>query len=449
MAEPIRIQADPGGPAARGATRGRVGSGVASLPLHEARVDFPRLRADIEALSAIGRQSDRSISRRAFSPADMQARAWLRERIEDAGLEAHQDGAANLHARLGWDGSPSVMVGSHIDTVPSGGPLDGALGVLVGLECLRRLRELDYPLKHPLESVAFSDEEGRFGGLLGSQAIAGQLSPGKLHKARDLEGVSLVEAMAAHGLDAMDALQARRRPESLLAYLELHIEQGPVLERRGATIGVVEAITGLFKWEIRMLGTPNHAGTTPMDMRNDAFTGVVEFAAALPRLLDENGSPQSRATIGRVELQPGSANTVPGAAICSLDVRDPDPQILRELAEAMRRSLSAIARRHGLMFEFEVLSQIEPVACDPGLVDRIDAAAESLDYRKLRMPSGAVHDAQIMAKLTRVGMIFVPSLQGMSHSAAEWTAWEDIEAGANVALRVLAELACAIHTPAS
>ncbi len=406
------------------------------------RIDFPRLKADIEALAQIGRSPDHGINRRAFSEADMAARAWLRERIGAADLELHEDGAANVHARLGWDGkTPSVMIGSHIDTVPGGGPLDGALGVLVGLECLRRLRELDCELCKPLESVAFSDEEGRFGGLFGSQAVAGMLSPGHIHQARDLDNVSLVEAMAAHGLDAMQALGARRRPDSLDAYVELHIEQGPVLDRRGAHIGVVEAITGLFKWEIRMIGTPNHAGTTPMDLRNDAFSGLVEFAAAIPRLLDENGSPQSRATIGRVDLQPGAANTVPGRATWSLDARDPDPEVLVELARAMRRALSAIARRHGLMFEFEILSEVEPVACDAALVELIDRSAAALELERLRMPSGAVHDAQIMARVTRVGMIFVPSLQGRSHSAAEWTAWEDIEAGANVALVTLAELA--------
>lgn len=406
------------------------------------RVDFARLESDINALSAIGRAPDRGITRRAFSPTDMEARAWLRGRIAAAGLELYEDGAANVHARLGWDGeTPSVMIGSHIDTVPGGGPLDGALGVLVGLECLRRLRELGITLARPLESVAFSDEEGRFGGLFGSQAIAGVLSPAQIHQARDLDNVSLVDAMAAQGLDAMQALGARRRPESLDAYIELHIEQGPVLERRGARLGVVESITGLFKWECHMIGTPNHAGTTPMDLRNDAFTGLVEFAAAIPRLLEENGAPQSRATIGRVELQPGAANTVPGRATWSLDVRDSDPRVLDELGRAMRRALSAIARRHGLMFEFEVLSEVEPVACDAALIELIDRSAAQLELERLRMPSGAVHDAQIMARVTRTGMIFVPSLQGRSHSAAEWTAWADIEAGANVALRVLAELA--------
>ncbi|MFO7566239.1 MAG: Zn-dependent hydrolase [Enhygromyxa sp.] len=422
----------------------------APKPIDALRVDFPRLQADIEALAEIGRSPDRGITRRAFSTADMQARAWLRDRITAAKLELHQDGAANIHARLGWDGkTPSVMIGSHIDTVPGGGPLDGALGVLVGLECLRRLAELGYVLDKPLESVAFSDEEGRFGGLFGSQAIAGMLSPGHIHQARDLDNVSLVEAMAAHGLDAMQALGARRRTDSLDAYVELHIEQGPVLDRRKAQIGVVEGITGLFKWEIRMIGTPNHAGTTPMDMRNDAFSGLVEFAAAIPRLLDENGSPQSRATIGRVELFPGAPNTVPGRASWSLDVRDPDPAVLREIARAMRRALSAIARRHGLMFEFEILSEVEPVACDAALIELIDRSAAELGIERVRMPSGAVHDAQIMAHVTRVGMIFVPSLQGRSHSSAEWTAWEDIEAGANVALRTLAALSGARPRPAA
>jgi N-carbamoyl-L-amino-acid hydrolase len=414
----------------------------ATTATKDLRVDFTRLQADIEALSAIGRQPDRGISRRAFSEADMQARVWLAGRIREAGLELYQDGAANVHARLGWDGeTPCVMIGSHIDTVPGGGPLDGALGVLVGLECLRRFAELGLEFERPLECVAFSDEEGRFGGLFGSQAIAGVLSPGHIHQAHDLDGVSLREAMAAHGLDAMQALSARRRPETIDAYVELHIEQGPVLERRDAQLGVVTGITGLFKWEIRMIGTPNHAGTTPMDLRNDAFTGLVEFAAAIPRLLDENGSPQSRATIGRVELVPGAPNTVPGLATWSLDVRDPDPRTLDELSRAMRRTLSAIARRHGLMFEFEVLSEVEPTACDTHLMQTIDRAAAELGLRRIELPSGAVHDAQVLAQITRVGMIFVPSLRGQSHSSAEWTAWEDIEAGANVALRVLARLA--------
>ncbi|MFP5505627.1 MAG: Zn-dependent hydrolase [Gammaproteobacteria bacterium] len=406
------------------------------------RVNFERLQADIEALAAIGRHEDHGLYRMAFSDGDMQAREWFVARIADAGLDTYIDGAANIHARLGWDGErASVMTGSHLDTVPGAGHLDGALGVLVGLECLRCLRESGLPLRRPLEAVAFTDEEGRFGGMFGSQAICGMLSPERIHTARDLDGISISEAMAARGFNAMDALRAQRRPDSLHAFLELHIEQGPVLDRQGVRIGVVEGIVGLFKWNARLIGLANHAGTTPMDMRRDAFQGLAELAGEIPRILEEDGGSRSVATIGRVELFPGAANVVPGRAEFSLEVRDTDPVVLANLAAAFRRALSAIARRRDLMFEFEVLSELEPVRCDPLVMDAIEESARELGAAQLRLPSGAAHDTQMLARLTRAGMIFVPSKEGRSHSPAEWTAWEDIETGANVALNALYRLA--------
>ncbi|NIR59779.1 MAG: Zn-dependent hydrolase [Gammaproteobacteria bacterium] len=406
------------------------------------RVDFERLQADIEALAAIGRHADHGLYRMAFSEGDIAARAWLAERIRAAGLDLHVDGAANIHARLGWDGErPSVMTGSHIDTVPGAGHLDGALGVLVGLECLRRVRELGLETRYPLELVAFTDEEGRFGGMYGSQAIAGRLTPETIYNARDLDGVTLIDAMAAHGLDAMDGLRARRAPESLHAFVELHIEQGPVLDRRGIPIGVVDGIAGLFKWDVQLIGTANHAGTAPMDLRKDAFGGLAELGGEIPRILEEDGSPRSVATIGRAQLVPGAANVVPGRAEFSLEARDTDPRVLDQLAQAFRKALSAIARRRDLMFEFEVLSQIAPVKTDPGIVERIEGVARAFGVEPLLMPSGAAHDTQMMAGLTRAGMIFVPSKDGRSHSPAEWTPWEQIETGANVMLNTLYELA--------
>jgi len=410
--------------------------------MNDIRVNFERLRDDVQTLARIGQREDRGIHRMAFSDGDLEGRRWFRSRIEQAGLDVHEDGAANLHARLEWDGKrPSVMMGSHLDTVPGGGPLDGALGVLVGLEVLRTIKESGLQLKHPLEAVDFTDEEGRFGGLFGSQAIAGQLTPAVIHNARDLDGVTLTEAMAAWGMDANAALFARRAPDSIHAYLELHIEQGPVLDRNQVSIGVVDTITGLFKWDVRLMGQTNHAGTTPMDMRVDSFQGLVEFAGEINRILEEHGSPHSRATIGRVELKPGAANTVPGQTSFSLDVRDTDGETLKNLADAFRRTLSALARRRDLMFEFDVLSEISPTRCDPGLVQLLTDTAERLDLKHLRMPSGAAHDAQIMGSMTRTGMIFVPSLEGKSHSAAEWTAWEHIERGANLALHTVMQLA--------
>jgi N-carbamoyl-L-amino-acid hydrolase len=408
----------------------------------ELSINPERLRADIDKLASIGRREDQGIYRMAFSTGDMEARDWLRQRIEAAGLTFHQDGAANIHARLGWqDGAASVISGSHIDTVPGAGHLDGALGVLCALESLRVLKETDASLKRPVEAIAFSDEEGRFGGLFGSQAFAGQVTPEYLYNARDLDGVTLVDAMARHGLDAREALHAQRPSDSIHAYVELHIEQGPVLDRQGVSVGIVDAITGLFKWQVTLTGASNHAGTTPMRLRTDAFQGLTEFASQVDRILEEHGGPASVATIGRVELLPGAANVVPGGAVFSLDVRDTDANTLERLAEAFQRALAAIARRRGLMFEFEILSEIAPVPCAYTVRRAVEESVEALGIEATHINSGAAHDAQVIASIAPAGMVFVPSKEGRSHSAAEWTAWRDIEAGANVLLNTLKRLA--------
>lgn len=406
------------------------------------KINSQRLRNDIDALSLIGRDSDEGIYRMAFSEGDRLGREWFKKKTIDAGLVFYQDGAANLFARLGdTDNSPTVMSGSHLDTVPGAGHLDGALGVVCALEALRVINEQNIKLKYPLEAVAFTDEEGRFGGLFGSQSLAGLVTPDYLHNAIDLDGISLQQAMAEQGLDAREALLAARSPGSIRAYVELHIEQGPVLDRKGISVGVVDAITGLFKWEISFSGAANHAGTTPMDMRNDAFQGVAEFSMQIERVLEEFGSPHSTATVGRIELKPGAANVVPGEAVFSLDVRDTDKATLKQLADAFNRTLSAIARRRGLMFKFSVLSEIEPVQCNAEVIHAIKQSVEYLSLKSEHLRSGAAHDAQIVAGIAPAGMIFVPSKEGRSHSAAEWTAWEDIEAGANTLLHSLVRLA--------
>lgn len=405
-------------------------------------VNFERLKQDITTLSEIGRAEDGGIYRMAFTDADMHARNWLISKIKEAGLQAEIDGAANVFGRLNSrDKKPSVLMGSHIDTVPGAGHLDGALGVLVALECLRRINEEGIDTNYPMEMVSFTDEEGRFGGLFGSQALCGDINPETLHNATDLNGLRLFDAMSQHGMDAMMALEARRPPDSIQAYLELHIEQGPVLDRLGYDIGIVEDITGLFKWSIRLIGEADHAGTTPMNMRKDALMGLAELAGELPRVLEEHGSESSVATIGKVDLTPGTANTVPGRVDFSLDVRDPSQAVLDELADAFRRVISAIGRRRSLMFEFNIISEVKPQQCDDKIVESLAKTSKTLGINAHRMPSGAAHDAQIMAQITRVGMIFVPSVGGRSHSPAEWTHWKDIESGANLALNTLIEMA--------
>lgn len=405
-------------------------------------INTKRLQENIETLASIGRHEDHGLYRMAFSDGDMEGRAWFKQQLEDAGLEIYEDGAANIHGRLNWDDNvPAVVTGSHLDTVPGAGHLDGALGVLVGLECLHSIKEQNLPLRHPMEVIAFTDEEGRFGGMVGSQSIAGQLTPESIHQAVDLDGVTLTEAMKQRGYDAMHALHARYRPESIHAFLELHIEQGPILDQMGLSVGIVDAIAGLFKWEVSLIGTANHAGTTPMHMRNDAFQGLAEFSSQIQRVLEENGSARSVATIGRVDLKPGAPNVVPGRVDFSLEVRDTDERVLEELYDACRKALSAIARRRDLMFEFKVLSEIEPVKCDLGLVNDLEEIAKQLKHEPIIMASGAAHDTQMMAKIARAAMVFVPSKGGRSHSVAEWTELVDIERGANVMLNALYKLA--------
>jgi len=409
-------------------------------------VTIERIKKNILELATIGRsETDRGIYRMAFNDADMEGKRWLLDRIDEAGLKSSSDGAGNIFGRLApteqsSDSLPGIIMGSHIDTVPCAGALDGSLGVVVALECLQTLKENDITLQRPLELVAFSDEEGRFGGMFGSQAFCGLITPDTFHN-KDLNGIEMGDAMLQQGLDPVKALDAARPRESVDAYLELHIEQGPVLDASALSVGIVENITGLFKWQIRFLGSANHAGTTPMEMRNDAFMGLADFAHALPRILEENGGPNSRATIGKAEILPGSANTVPGAVEFSLDVRDTDAGVLHELSKAAQKSLSAVARRRGLRFEYEQMSWIEPVDCDPAIIQSLKASAADLNLDYKAMPSGAAHDAQMMAKLTAVGMVFAPSRGGKSHTPEEWTAWEDIEASANVCLNALMKLA--------
>lgn len=405
--------------------------------------DLERIKSDILTLAAIGREeSDRGIYRMAFSDADMEGKRWLLHRIEENGLRPDSDGAANISGILsGQSDTPRVLVGSHIDTVPCAGMLDGTLGVVVGLECLRVMRESGIEPERTVELIAFSDEEGRFGGTFGSEAFTGLLTPEKLECARDLDGVALSDAMLTHGLNPLRALDARRAPADIHAYLELHIEQGPVLDEQQLQVGIVENITGLRSWSLRFTGEANHAGTTPMDYRKDAFMGLADFAHEVPRILDENGGEHSRATIGKAEILPGAPNSVPGAVEFSLDFRDPSEETLHELSTAFEKALAAVSRRRRLQFELSVQGEIQPVACDERLTALLNTESERLSLRSIQMLSGAAHDAQLVGRVAPMAMVFVPSRGGLSHSPAEWTAWEDIEAGAKLMLAALTRLA--------
>ncbi len=402
----------------------------------ELTINIERLKRDLLDLFKIGYDpANKGVSRIAFSNADMQAKQWLISKFEEEGFYAYCDGASNVVGRANKDVPEKVIaIGSHIDSVIAGGMFDGTLGVMAGLEIMRTLREAGIELPIPLQVYAFAEEEGRFGGMMGAQALIGDLTPEWLLSAHDVNGVLLKDAMEEQGLNALDALDARVSPEFLHGFIELHIEQGPVLDKNKTSIGIVESISGVFKWIIKLIGKSNHAGTAPMDMRSDAFMGLADFAHEIPRLINEDGTEKSRLTVGKVDLKPGHAHTVPGEVEFTLVGRDTNNDVMIELAKGCRKILSSIARKHHLMFEFEQMSWLEPQPMSQKVIDQIESEAKSMKANYLHLPSGAGHDAQHLAKVTNTGMIFVPSVAGISHAPDEWTHWQDIEQGANLLL---------------
>ncbi|MGD9664207.1 MAG: Zn-dependent hydrolase [Novosphingobium sp.] len=395
------------------------------------------------ALSRFGfNEADRGVYRQGFSEEDMAARQWLRDQFESLGMAHRMDGVGNVIGRFGPDDMPAVLIASHLDSVPAGGMFDGVLGVVAGLEVVRTMKEAGVTPDFPIEVIGTSEEEGRFGGMLGAQAMTGQLTREWLDTATDEHGYALKDAMVAAGFDPQKAMHAYRRPEEIRAFLEVHVEQGPVLEAEKTTIGIVEGISGVFKWNCRLIGKAGHAGTAPMNMRSDALMGMADFAHEIGRIIDEEGTEKSRITIGHVACKPGFPHTVPGEVDFTIVGRDLDEEVMKNLAEACERVLSAIARRHKLHFEYQQMSWLKPAYCDADLINLIERNVKELGYSYRHMPSGAGHDVQFFCNHTKAAMFFVPSIGGISHAPDEWTHWSDCERGTQLLYECVKELAC-------
>jgi N-carbamoyl-L-amino-acid hydrolase len=405
------------------------------------RIDINRLRQDLEELGRIGREPGGGITRPSFSPADREAREWFKDRLEAAGLVYRRDGAGNQFGRLGGGTGRVVMAGSHLDTVPNGGMFDGASGVLAALECARRLQEEKVPLAKPVDVASFTDEEGNLvGDFLGSRAFVGLLNEAVVREGRTASGQTLAEAMAGTGLSVESVLGAHREKPDLAAYLELHIEQGPLLETEDVPIGIVETIAGKRYFWCSFLGQASHAGTTPMELRQDAFIALADFALRSTRHVaaEHYGS---LVTVGKVALQPGSFSVVPGRADFSLDFRSPAPDALADVERELADIAADVAEIRGVRFAVKLIDATDPVSVPKRILSLLEEECERLDYRFLRMASGAGHDAQILAGVCDAGMIFVPSVDGLSHAPAEATNWDDLEKGANLLLGALLRLA--------
>jgi hydantoinase/carbamoylase family amidase len=408
------------------------------------QVDSERLTADLAALSVFGRAADGGITRTSYSAADLEARRWLAGRCAEAGLPLRTDGLGNIMIRLvpaGADPSlPAVWTGSHVDTVPQGGAYDGAVGVLSGLECLRRLAEERVALPRPVQLTVFADEEGCYHHLLGSTGLTRGFTGDQLAARRGRDGARLVDALTGAGFDPEAAARAAVRPAEVSAYVELHIEQGPVLEAAGTEIGVVTGIVGMGGGTVAFTGRADHAGTTPMLARQDALRAAGQFLTRLPETA-ASISEQAVITCGLIEVTPGATNVVPATAELQLDYRDIVPSRMDALeaaiTEAARQSGEQCHVAAGVQFD----GRVEPVQLDGGVEDVVEQSALSLGYSTRRMPSGAGHDAQNMATITRAGMIFVPSVAGRSHTREEYSHPEDVARGANVLLETLIRLA--------
>jgi hydantoinase/carbamoylase family amidase len=415
-------------------------------PLYSAdapqRVDADRMREDFEALCRIGATADGGVSRPTFSDAHFAARAWFLAAAKAAGLETHTDAAGNHSAVLRTRRSRDarvMLLGSHLDSVPNGGRYDGALGVLAALHTLLAVEQGGTELPFALEAIDFTDEEGTLVGLLGSKAIAGTLTAEALKSPRGGRE-ALVAGLARAGLREETLADARRDPQSLAGYLELHIEQGARLEREAVQIGVVTAIVGSRSFRIVLRGVGGHAGTTPMEGRRDAAVAAAGIILAVREIVVRD-FPGSVATIGDVRVEPGAFNVVPGVARLALEFRSQDDGELDAIESALLARARAEAEEAGIGIEINPVGRWQPVGLDPKVTDSIERAATALGLRTKRLASGAGHDAQALAEVTPSGMIFVPSVGGVSHDPRELTAWEDVVNGANVLLGTVHELA--------
>ena len=398
-------------------------------------VNARRLEEHLHELAQFGADPQGGVSRLAFSDPDIAARNWVKDLMQAAQLSVRVDAAGNIIGRReGRErGLPAIVIGSHTDSVPQGGNYDGDVGVLGAIEVAQQLAEQQLPLRHALEVVDFTDEEG---GLVGSLARAGHLKPASLELV-NASGRSVREGVRLLGGDPEAVARAARRTGEIAAYVELHIEQGGTLERTHTDIGVVEGIVGIRWWEATITGIANHAGTTPMDQRHDALLAAAELIQAVNTAATSLPGRQV-ATVGRIRAEPGAPNVIPGKVVMSVEVRDLDAARIQDVFARIGARAGEIARRQGVSIVLRDLeANAAPAPTDPRLRRIIAAAARALGLSTLELPSGAGHDAQDMATIAPAGMIFVPSAGGISHSPREYTAPGDVANGANVLLRTV------------
>lgn len=418
-----------------------------SLIRKSIRIQAERLEQSIHTLAQFGRNDRGGIDRTTFTPAELAARDWLKGELLQAGLSVRVDAAANLWARragVGADDSlPSIAFGSHIDTVPNGGKYDGALGVLMALEVMRTLNDHKLTTRHPLELVSFSAEEPNPFGLstFGSRSITGKLTPKDIADVKNPEGLLLTEALERAGGSADRFESAVRSRDELCAFLEVHIEQGKRLLASAIPVGVVTAITGIYREEVVVQGEANHAGTTLMEDRNDALTASSELILALEHICANHPSQEVVGTVGSMQVKPNAPNIIPEEVTFLVEIRGKTRLEIGEVLDAWESRIQAVTRkRAAARIRRKLILDQHPSPMDEVVIQVCEEQAAQLGYSACRLGSMAGHDATHMASITRSGMLFVPSLGGKSHCPEEESRIEDIEKVANVLLHAMLEL---------
>ncbi|MFJ9498498.1 Zn-dependent hydrolase [Brevibacillus centrosporus] len=405
-------------------------------------INADRLWDRLMQLSSIGTQDVGGITRLSFSPEERAAKDLVTGFMKEAGLSVREDEVGNLIGRKEGTNpnAPVVLIGSHLDSVPSGGNFDGPLGVLSGVEALQTMNEQGVETEHPIEVIAFTDEEGtRFGyGMIGSRGIAGLLKEDEL-VSRDEAGISIAEAMANVGLDPAQISKAAREPGSVKAYVELHIEQGKVLESRDLSVGIVSGVAGPLWLKFILEGEAGHAGATPMNMRKDPLAAAAEVMLVIERQAARQEI--SVGTVGKLQVFPGGVNIIPGRVEFTLDLRDVDIQVRDQVEQAIMAEAEAICAKRGVKLQVELLQRINPAVCSEEIRSAIQAACAAEGLETITLPSGAGHDCMQLTELCPVGMIFARSKNGISHNPAEYTSKEDCGNGAQVLYRTVLSLA--------
>jgi N-carbamoyl-L-amino-acid hydrolase len=399
-------------------------------------IDGARLIADLRELSRFG-QAGTGVDRTAFSPQDAASRLWLRDRMARAGLEVRIDRVGNVFGRYP-DIRRAVIIGSHTDSVPKGGWLDGAYGVICGLEIARALLESGDTPKLGVDVVSFQDEEGTFLPFLGSRSFCNDLSEAEMAGAKSKDGTALMAAMAAAGYGAETA---RLDPARHSAYLEAHIEQGPRLEAERRRIGVVTGIVGIRRFRILAKGQADHAGTTPMGMRKDAGAALVRLAARVMGEFPGLAGAETVWNVGSMTFRPGAANVVPSEAEMVLEFRDTSTAKLDELEQRVRTWIGESTGAGSVALSAEPITRVTPTAMSPAIGTMIEAVARGYRVEPLWMPSGAGHDAMVLGRYMPAAMLFVPSIGGRSHDVVEDTAEADLVLGCQVLAETIERLA--------